>query len=126
MKILVVKTNETVKAVQILAKKDNEITFADLRKLVSSNSEMLYTPRISRLAYLYVMFVDKDSKVPQFNKLATLLTGDSSRPVMGDAVLIRTNHLGSGAKMFALENDEAAGLVERMSKLLGKKLEMTT
>jgi len=122
MKVLIIKTNDTVKAVRIMAQWNNEITFSDLRKLVSSHAEIIYAAKISRLAFIYVLFVEKDANVRPVNMIATLLSGNTERPILGDVVLVRTGHLGAGAKMFALEDDEIAKIGERISKLLGKKV----
>ena len=124
MKVLIIKTNNTVKAMQILAEWNNEISFSDLRKLVSSRAEMVYAPKISRLAFLYVMYVEKDGNVHPLNNVATLLSGNPDSPIYGDVIMVRTSHLGAGAKTFALEDEEITKIVERASKLLGKKVDI--
>jgi len=125
MKVLIIKTNDVVTPVQIFAQGNNEISSADLRKLVSSNAEMLYARKISRLAYLYVLFVEKGDKVHSINKIATMLTGDHENPVRGDAVLARTNHLGSGQKILALEPSEVQKVTEYI-ELVKKRLSQQT
>ena len=125
MKVLIIKTDNTVKAVQVFAQWNNEISFADIRKLVSSRANMIYVSKISRLAYLYVLYVEKDTKDHPINIVATLLASTTEHPIKGDVVLVRTEHLGSGAKIFALEDEEITKIADRISKIIGKKVELT-
>lgn len=122
MKVLLVKTDDSVKATQIFTQRSNEVQWADIRKLLSSNVEPLYLNRISRLAYLYIMYAEKSAPDRPLNKIATLLLGDAERAIRGDAVITRTDHLGYGSKILALEDHEVQNIIERMSKLMGGKI----
>ena len=124
MKVLTVKTDNSVKATQIFTQRNNEVQWADIRKLMSSNVEPLYLRKISRLAYLYIMYAEKTAQDRPLNRIATLLLGDPERAVRGDAVITRTDHLGSGAKILALEDDEVQKIIEKMSILAGGKIEI--
>ena len=124
MKVLLVKTNDTVSAVQIFTQRNNEVSMDDIRKLVPRRADMLYLPKISRLAFLYVMFVEKDIHDRPINKLASSLVDEGTGAITGDVVIARTNHLGFGAKLFALEDSEIQNILDRLSKLAKTKVEL--
>jgi len=123
MKVLIIKTNGSIASVQVFAQKNNEISYNDIRKLVTSNADMLYAPKISRLAYLYVLFVEKGTD-HQVNPVATFLAGGETL-IKGDAVLVRTNHLGGGAKIIALEDAEITKIAEYVEKVRKKLTQQT-
>ena len=125
MKVLLVKTNNTVRAVQIFTQGKNEVPWADLRKLMPGNPESIYLNRISRLAFLYLMFVDKHAAERPLNKFATLLLSDPTSAVHGDVVITRTDHLGSGSKLLALEDHEIDSILERLSKYSKTKVTLS-
>ena len=125
MKILIIKADNTLKAVQVFAQGNNEISFTEIKKLVSARANTIYVPKISRLAYLYVLYVEQDTKDHPVNIIATLLASTTEHPIKGDVVLARTNHLGAGAKIFALEDDEIAKIAEKISKIVGTKVGMS-
>jgi len=123
MKVLVIKTDNTVHAVKVNTQWNNEISFADIRKHISSRPNILYVPSISRLAYVYVLFVEKDRKDRPVNIIATILSDSMGRPVRGNAILARSEHMGDGAtKTFALDDDEITKIVGYMSKNIDKKI----
>lgn len=124
MKVLMVKTDNSVRATQIFTQKSNEVQWADIKKLLTNNAEPVYLNRISRLAYLYIMYAEKGSSERPLNKIATLLLGEADRVIRGDVVITRTDHLGFGSKILALEDDEVEKIVEKMSKLVGGKIEI--
>ena len=124
MKVLIVKTDNSVKATQIFTHTKNEVQWADIKKLLTSNAEPIYLSRISRLAFLYTMYAEKGPSERPLNKIATLLLGEADRVIRGDVVITRTDHLGFGAKILALEDNEVEKIVEKMSKLAGGKIEV--
>ena len=123
MKVLFIRTNDTVSARQIFAHSQNELHMTDIKKLLSPSIETLYPTRISRLAYLYIMFADKEDKKRPVNKIASALVSKGTHEVRGDVVLARTNHAGSGAKIFALDDQEIEKVLERISLAVGHKVE---
>ena len=126
MRVLVVKTNNVVRAVQIITQGYNEVPWADLRKLMPYDIEPLYINRISRLAFLYLMFVEKGyahSERP-INKLATQLINDPSAIIRGDVVIARTDHLGDHSKILALEEEEIQTIAAKLSKVSGAQIEV--
>ena len=124
MKLLVIKTNNTVKAVEIYTKISNEIQWTDIRKLLSHHVESLYLNRISRLAYLYLMFVEKGAVELPINKLATKLINDPTKIIHGNAVITRTDHLGTGSKILAMDDNEIKKIIEHMSHYYGHNVEL--
>jgi hypothetical protein len=126
MKVLHIKTDGRVKAVRFITGRDNELTPDDIKKLMPSRAGIVLAAKISRLAYLYVMFVEKDAASQQLptNILATRLTNEDAGLIRGDVILARTNHFGSGSKYFTLEDNEISGILERMSKLYGSEIEL--
>ena len=124
MKVMIVKTNNTVRGVEIITKGYNEVTWADLKKLTTGNIDTVYLDRISRLAYLYVMYVDKSTPDRPLNKLATLLLNDPTKVVRGDVIVTRIEHLGAGAKILALENDEIDKIAKKLSTYSGSPIQV--
>ena len=125
MKVIVIKANNNVKAVPVFTQKSNEIQWADIRKLLAQNVESLYLNRISRLAFLYLMFAEKGGKDRPVNKLATILLNDPAKLIYGDVVITRTDHLGTGSKIIALDDEEIKKIVERISYYSGVTVELT-
>jgi len=119
MKVLYIKPDGRVKAVRVMAQYDNEVTQADIKKLMPNRFGVVLAQKISRLAFLYVLFVERDSvtlKLP-VNMVATKLTNEDTGLLRGDVILVRTNHFGSGAKYFALEDAEVKTDMDDNSKL---------
>jgi len=126
MKVLSIKADGRVKAVRIMAQYDNEVTQADIKKLMPSRTGVILATKISRLAFLYVLFVERDAankKLPA-NMVASMLLNEDAGLIRGDVVLARTNHFGSGSKYYALDDAEINGIIERMSQLYGDKINL--
>jgi hypothetical protein len=117
MKVLLLTANNRLKATQMFAHKNNEINTSDIKKLISGNVEIIFASKVSRLAYLYIMFVGRSTEGRLLNPMASLLAGDDVGPIRGDVVIARTNHLGAGAKTYALDDDEVKSMTERLSKV---------
>ena len=123
MNVISLKTNNTIKSVHVFTQRGNELEMSDIKKMIPNRIDVLYPGRISRLAYIYVMFAEKDAVSRPVNKVASALL-DNERSVRGDVVIARTNHLGHNAKIFALEDNEIPDIVDRISKLFGSKVEL--
>jgi len=123
MKVLLVKASNRVKAVPVSAQKNNEVAATDINKLLAGRTDVVLAAKISRLACLYIMFVEKGGagKLP-INIIASAVASAETGPVRGDAVIVRTSHFGAGAKYFALEDDEIQSIVDHMTKLLKAKV----
>jgi len=120
MKVLVLKTDERVTASQIAAQRHNEIQITDIKRLIPGALAFYFPAKISRLAYLYIMFAEKDADHRPVNRIASaLLQEEDAGVIRGDVVIARTDHLGIGAKFFSMEDDEIQNVVERMTKILG-------
>ena len=124
MKILYIRTNDTISARQIFAQRENELNMADIKKLLSDKIETRVPTKISRLAYIYIMFADKEGAKRPVNKIATALVSKDTYDVRGDVVLARTNHFGVGAKIYALDDQEIEKVLERIFLVLGRKVEV--
>jgi len=125
MKVLMVETSNIVRAVPVITEKYNEVPLNNLKKLMPGRVEPLYINRISRLAFLYLMYVQRTSAERPVNNLATLLMNDPEKVIRGDVVITRTNHLGAGAKILILEDDEIKRIVDFMSRISGIRIEVT-
>jgi len=127
MKVLSIKASGKVSTIKIMTQRDNEVALDDIKKLMTSRIGMVLANKISRLAYLYIMFVEKDAQTKQLptNMAATVLLNDDVGLVRGDVILVRTNHFGSGAKFFTLDDSEIKAIVEKMSTLYGSKIELS-
>jgi len=122
MKVLAIKSNNQITSMDIYTQKSSEITANDMKRWISGSIEIVYATKISRLAYLYIMFVEKDAKHRPVNRLASLLLNEGEGVVRGDAIIARTDKFATTAKTFALDEDEAKDIVERISKLAKSKL----
>ena len=124
MNVLTLKTSGRLKATQIYAQKNNEIYPSDIKKLLSNNIDTVYATKISRLAYLYIMFVEKNAAGRPVNQIASQLVNEDEGIIRGDAVIARTNHFGTNSKIFTLEDSEAKDVAERISKIAKTKIEV--
>ena len=93
-----------------------------MTRWLSGSIDIVYAIKISRLAYLYVMFVEKDSERRPVNKIASLLVNDGEGVVRGDAIIARADKFAASAKTFALEDDEAKDIFERIARIAKVKL----
>ena len=125
MKVLILKSNGTVTTSRILSGKDDEISQNDVKKFLSNNIDIVVAAKISRLARIYVMFIEKDAAGRSVNHLATAIASVEAGVVRGDAIIARTSHLGGGAKTYVLDDDEIQDVLGRISKLTKTKLALT-
>ena len=121
MNVISLKTDNTIRSVQVFAQMGNELDMSDIRRMIPNRLEILYPTRISRLAYIYIMFAEKEAMNRPINKVASAIL-ENERFIRGDVVIARTNHLGHGAKIFALDDDEIPQVVDRISRLFGTRL----
>ena len=119
MKVMLIKADGSISMAKMFTIRQNEISLEDIRKMIHRGMDTIFLNKISKLASIYIMFVERGAGDRPINRIATSLVDESHRPVRGDVVITRTGHIGIGAKIFALENPEIDTLLERVSKIYG-------
>ena len=122
MKVLILKANNTISTSRILSGKDDEISSKDVKKFLSNEITTVVAAKISRLARIYVMFVEKEASKRPVNNFASAIASIETGIVRGDAIIARTNHLGHGAKTYVMDDDEIQEVLALISKLTKTKL----